>query len=340
MKKPLVSVIIVNWNGKQFLKECLDSLMGGTYKDIEILLVDNASTDSSVVMVKRHYPSVTIIQNETNAGVAEGYDIGYKYSKGSAILLLNSDTILEDDVISGLVNVLYSNNRYGAVQPKMILQSEKDRIDSVGSFFLPTGNLYHFGREKNPNDPKYNVQREIFSTKGACMLIRREVLERTGLFDKNFFAYYEDTDLCIRIWMSGYKIIYTPSVKMYHKGGGGGKQIMRSYILFHAHKNRIYTYLKNFSGKYILKTLPVTLLLYQVLFVGYLLTGKFSYAGAVQRGILWNILHVRQTLKKRKHIQSHIRKIPDEAYLPRVTKQVRLSYYYYQMFGGMDRYRD
>lgn len=340
MKNPLVSVIIVNWNGLRFLKDCFDSLAKTTYKNIEIVFVDNASTDSSVEYVQRNFSSVKIIRNKTNLGVSEGHDIGFKNTKGDAILLLNNDTIVKKDVIKTLVKALYADKSIGAVQPKLVMYPKGVLIDSVGCFFLSTGDLYHYGREKHPDDPKYNNYMEIFSTKGACMLIKRKVLERTGLFDKDFYAYFEDTDLCIRIWLSGHKIIYMPSATVYHKGGGGSRQMMQSYILYHAYKNRICTYLKNFSFKYIVKTIPRTFMLYQIAFLGYLFTGKMSYALAVQQGILWNIVHIRSIMNKRKFIQQKIRKIKDDDFIPRLTKKVSLSYYYYQFFGGLDKYRD
>lgn len=340
MNKPLVSVIIVNWNGRKFLKDCFNSLLTTTYKNTEIIFVDNASTDTSVAYVQHYFPSVIIIQNKTNLGVSEGHDIGFKHAKGDAILLLNNDTLIKKDVVDILVRTLYSDIKIGAVQAKLVMYPSKHLIDSIGTFFLPSGDLYHVGREKNPDDPKYNKQMEIFSTKGACMLIRRETLAKTGLFDKDFYVYFEDTDLCIRIWLSGYKILYAPAATVFHKGGGGSKQMMKSYILFHSYKNRIYSYLKNFSFKYLMKTLPRLFMLYQIAFIGYLLTGKVSYALAVQRGILWNIIHIGKIMHKRKFIQQHIRKIRDHDFIPHLTRTVGWRYYYYQFFGGLDKYRD
>ena len=340
MEELLVSVIIVNWNGKRFLKDCLGSLSSISYRNIEIILVDNASTDSSVEYVRRNFPSVVIVRNKTNVGVSEGHDIGLNRSRGKAILLLNNDTIVERDLFNALVHVLYSDNNIGAVQPKLVLYPQKNLIDSIGSFLLTTGDLYHIGREKNPDDPRFNKSMEIFSTKGACMLIKREVLEKTGLFDANFYAYFEDTDLSIRIWLAGYKIVYTPYATVYHRGGGGSKQIKRSHILYHAYKNRIYSYLKNFSWKYVLKIFPVMLCMYQVAFLGYLATGEFAYALAVQRGILWNVIHLSEIIKKRKQVQQNIRVIADDVFIPPLTRRVKPSYYFYQFFGGIEKYND
>jgi GT2 family glycosyltransferase len=180
----------------------------------------------------------------------------------------------------------------------------------------------------------------VFSAKGACVLFRKSVLEKTGLFDKDYFAYFEETDLCMRIWLAGYSILYIPEAIVYHKGGVTSAKLMRSNILFHSYKNRIFTYVKNLSGKYLLIVLPQIFLIYQAAFVLYVVKGQFGYALAVQRGLLWNLFNLKIILAKRQHVQNVIRKISDDEYLPSVTKRVRLSYYYYQFFGGIENYKD
>lgn len=340
LKTPLVSVIIVNWNGRKFIKQCLDSLSKVDYENIEVLFVDNASTDDSVLFVKKQYPKVRLFVNKENLGLGGGHEVALKNVKGEAVLLLNSDTIIQKSLLKNLVKSLYLDKKIGAVQPKLVIYPQVNQIDSIGCFFLPTGNLYHYGREKDPSLPQYNRRMEIFSTKGACMLIKKEVLDKTGLFDEDFFAYYEDTDFCMRIWLAGYKVVYEPIETVFHRGGATSEKIMHSQILLHSYKNVIFTYLKNFSTKYILKILPVTLFLYQIAFLVYLITGKFSSAIALQKGLLWNLANLELILKKRKHVQNNIRIISDDDYVPKLTKRVRLSYYYYQFFGGMEHYKD
>lgn len=338
--EPLISVIIVNWNGKSLLKDCLDAITKVNYKNFEILFVDNSSVDNSVEFVKKNYPSVKVFVNKENLGVGGGFEVGLSKVRGQAVLLLNTDAVVQRNLLTNLVKSLYSDKRIGAVQPKLVLYPNKNLIDSIGCFFLSTGDLYHFGREKDPNAPLYNKRMEIFSTKGACMLIKTEVLHKIGLFDKDFFAYFEDTDFCIRMLLAGYGILYDPIETVFHRGGATSKNIMHSKILFHSYKNRIFSYLKNFSLKYLAKVLPLTLLLYQIAFLGYIFTGRFQYALAVQKGIFWNITNLKSILKKRKYIQENIRKISDDEYVPRLTKSVGLMYYWYQFFGGIEKYKD
>lgn len=338
-KEPLVSVIIVNWNGRVYLEDCLGSLSKISYQNIEVIFVDNASSDDSVAYVKQHYPKIKIIVNSKNLGFAEGQEGAFKKCKGSAVLLLSMDTIVEKDFLAELVKNLYSSNDIGAVQPKLLMYPQKHKIDSIGSFFLMSGMLYHFGREKGSTEPMFNRSMEIFSAKGACILFRKETLDKTGLFDKDYFAYFEETDLCHRIWLAGYRILYAPSAIVYHKGGGSSKQINYGYILFHSDKNRLCTYIKNLSFSYILQVIPKTLLLYFCAFIFYLCTGKADLAGSVVKAIFWNILHLPATLAKRKYVQANIRKVDDKTFLPKLTRQVKLSYYWY-LAVGLSRYRD
>ncbi len=339
MHRPLVSVIIVNWNGMRYLEDCLGSFSKSSYKNVETFFVDNASSDDSVPYVKKNYPTIKIIQNKENLGFAQGHEEAFRKTKGEAVLLLSMDTIVAKNLLLELMKGLYAEKNIGAVQPKVIMYPDKV-IDSIGSFFLPSGLLYHFGREKDPARKMYNEQMDIFSAKGACLLFRKEVLDKTGLFDKDYFAYYEETDLCMRVWLAGYKVRYIPSTFIYHKGGGASGRMVRSYILFHSQKNRIATYIKNFSLKYLLRVLPFTILMYKVAFLSYLLTGKFGAAWSVQQAIAWNIFHSRSILKKRKHVQTSIRVVQDDTFMPALTRKVSLKYYYYQFFGGMGNYID
>lgn len=339
-KKPFVSIIIVNWNGMSFLKDCLDSVSLLQYAEFETIFVDNASSDGSVEFVRKNYPFIKVFVNKENLGVGGGYEVALAKAAGQAVLLLNTDTIFTKDLLTSLVNVLYEDKKIGAVQPKLVLYPNRKLIDSIGCFFLPTGNLYHFGREKDHRLPLYNKRMEIFSTKGACMLVKKEVLDKTGLFDEKFFAYFEDTDFCMRIWMAGYTIVYDPKEIVFHRGGATSKKINQSRILFHAYKNNIYAYIKNFSFEYVIKIVPIMLGMYQLAFFGYIITGKFNYALALQRGILWNIINILSVLRKRRYIQENIREVSDKEFMPRLTKQVSPLYYWYQFFGGMERYKD
>lgn len=340
MHKPFISVVIVNWNGRRLLEDCLKSLSEISYGNKEILFVDNASLDDSVSYVRKNFPNVKVIQNTKNLGFAGGNDVGFKKASGDAILILNTDTIVEKNLLDALGDTLYSANDIGAVQPKIVMYPQTNFIDSIGSFFLPNGDLYHYGREKDPRLSMYNKEMDIFSAKGACILLRREVLEKTGLFDKDYFAYFEDTDLSMRIWLSGYRIVYTPKTTVYHKGGATAKKVASSHIQFYSYKNRLCTYIKNLSFKYLCRVMPLTIIIYELASILYIAKRKVDISWAIQKAIFWNITHIKQTLQKRKYVQRKIRAVKDDNFFPKLTRRVRLSYYYYQFFGGIERYRD
>ena len=341
MHNPLVSVIIVNWNGKRFLDNCLGSLSKVKYKNTEIFFVDNASKDDSVAYVKKNYPHIKIISNSKNLGYAGGHEGAFRKAKGELILLLSTDTIVEENLLSELVKAVYSEKNIGAVMPKLLMYPRKDLIDSIGSYFLISGIIYHIGRDKDQSKPQYNISQEIFSGKGACMLFKKNVLSKTGLFDKDYFAYFEETDLCHRIWLSGNKVTYWPNTSVCHMQGGSSKQMVPSFILYHSYKNILCTYIKNLSLKYLIRVLPLALVIYQCGFLVFLFTGKFKTAWAFQKSIIWNINNLPATLKKRKFVQNKIRTVSDDYFLPKVTRHVSLRYYYYLFTGeGLAKYYD
>lgn len=340
MKKPLISIIIVGFNAKRFLKACFDSLGKISYKNTQIIFVDNGSSDGSFDFVKRDYPHIILVRHKKNLGFAGGHGMAMQKAKGDAILLLNTDTIVEKNLLDELVKALYKSSDIGAVQPRLILYHNRKQIDSIGSFFLWSGFLYHFGCEKDSSLPIYNQPMEIFSVKGACMLIKSEVLKKTGLFDETYFTAFEDTDLSHRIWLAGYKIMYVPYTTVYHIGGGTNTKAIRAFVLFHSEKNRICTYIKNLSPKYLLRVLPITLLMEQLVFLEYLVRRRnIAAAFSVQKAIVWNILHIKETLRKRKFVQTKIRRVGDDEFLPKLIKPVRLSYYYYLPIG-LNYYKD
>lgn len=339
MHDPLVTVIIVNWNGRHLLEDCLGSLSRISYKNVEIIFVDNASVDDSVSYVKKRYPKIKIILNSKNLGYAEGHEKAFKKAKGELVLLLSTDTIVEKNMLDELVKAINSRKNIGAVMPKLLMYPQKKLIDSIGAFFVSTGLSYHYGREKNPNNPLFNKPMEIYSAKGACLLFKKEVLEKTGLFDKDYFAYFEETDLCHRIWLSGNSVLYWPRTVVYHKGGGASKQMAKAFILSHSYKNRICTYIKNLSIKNLIRVLPSIFFIYQCIFILNSITGNIGIAFAVQKALLWNIVHIRETLKKRRIVQTKIRTVSDDDFLPKITRHVRLSYYYY-IYKGLKYYKD
>ncbi len=337
-QKGLVSIVTINLNGLENLRDLLPSLLKLKYKNVEMIIVDHGSTDGSIEYIKRHYPRVKLLEKKKNLGFAKGNNLGVKETKGEYVLLLNDDTVVQPNLLTELVAALEKEKILGVVQPKIIFVDSR-KLQSAGAFLTSSGFLYHFGYDKNPKLKKYNESSEIFSANGSCMLIKREVIDKVGLFDDEFFLYFEETDFCWRVWLAGYIIKYVPTTSIFHKGGSTTRKLPTAFINFHSFKNRISAIIKNLGLWELIKTLPIHLLLTQAVVFSFLLRGRVGVAISIQQAVFWNLTHLGKTLNNRKKVQEKLRKISDKKLMKRVKKKVRLLYYYY-LFTELENYKD
>lgn len=336
MNNPLVSIIIVNWNGAEILPECLASLKKQVYKNIEVLVVDNDSADDSVRILKK-YPWVKVIESKKNLGFAGGNNLGFTKARGKYVLLLNSDATMQKDTLAKLVTSLEEDESLAAVQPKFLYEDRT--INSLGAYLTNTGFLYYPGYGKKDDRASYKKNGYVFSGYGAGLLIRSDVIKKIGLFDEDYFMYFEESDFSMRAWLSGWKILYNAETMILHKGGFSSKKYGMQRIYFHSYKNRICTYIKNFGAVSLLKILPLHMFLCEIISFVYLFTGQFAYFLAVQKAIFWNISNLPNTLRKRSIVQRKFREIGDTEYFALVLRSPRLSYYLY-LFKGLQYYKD
>jgi len=334
-----VSIIIVNWNGMRWLSGCLDSLQLQTYKNFEIVLVDNASKDNSVEFVKNNYPHVLIVRNASNLGFASGNNSALGEIKGGLVLLLNNDTRAPVDYLEKFVRAFDEIPNLGAAQSKIVLMDDAEKIDSCGSFWTNSTFLYHYGSGKNQSLEKYNKAFPVFTNKGASMLIRRELIEKIGLFDEDFWCYYEETDFCHRVWLSGSECWYYPQAVVSHAMGGTSLSVDNSYVQFHNFKNKLLSLLKNFELSTLLTAIPVCLLINTLIGLLWLMQGKFKHFAAIYKAIFWNLIHIKETLNKRAEIQLQ-RRVSDKLIFAKVRRSPRVSYYYGLFFNLLDKYKD
>lgn len=326
MSKPLVSIIILTYkNGLEDIRKCIASLNNITYKSIEIILVDNGSTDNTVAYVKKHFHKVKLIENKKNLGFCTGNNQGAKIARGKYVLLFNNDAVATPPFLERLVEELEKDERLGAVQPKIIQLTNKKKLDACASFLTDTGFLYHYGYSQNAYDKKYNKEIYMYSAKGACFLTRKKLIEKIGLFDDQYFVYFEDTDFCHRIWLAGSRIKYIPSSEVFHLGGEGKK--VSSFIQFHSYKNRIATYIKNLETRSLLRILPAHTSFCLGIILVYVLRGEWSYSFAILKAFAWNLINLNKTIRQRKRIQEKIRKVSDNSISDYITKNVGISYY-------------
>jgi GT2 family glycosyltransferase len=339
--QPLVSIIILTYsNGLPQLKKCLISLKKISYTPVEIILVDNASTDKTISFVKKHYPYIRLVQNKSNLGFCEGNNQGFKKAKGKYILFLNNDCEVTKHVLSVLVSVLERDKEVGAVQPKIRQLIKKDKLDACASYLTMTGFLYHYGYSQQQKKKQYNKKLEIYSVKGACFLARREVVKKVGLFDEAYFAYFEETDFCHRVWLAGYSILYEPSAEVFHLGGGQHVEVIKTSIQLDAYKNRIATYVKNLSLLSLIKILPLHLFLCVGIGGVYLLQGKPQLFTSIIGAIIWNFHNRRVLIKKRNYVQKKLRRISDTVLFSHIKKDPPLSYWKHFFSNPRGKYID
>ncbi len=251
LENPLVSVVIVNWNGKQHLAECLDSLVAQNIKDREIVLVDNGSHDGSVEMVQGAYPFIRVVSLPENLGFAGGNNAGIRIASGKYIALLNNDTRVDPEWMPSLLKEAEASSPHVGMWASKILSYENpELIDNVGLLMYPDG----LGRGKGrleKDEGQYDQTGEAFFPSGCAGLYRREMLDEIGLFDEEFFAYADDVDLGLRARLAGWQCIYVPSAKVYHKYSASSSA-HSPFKAFLVERNRIWVLLKYYPLEMIL----------------------------------------------------------------------------------------
>jgi len=238
----LVSVIIVNFNGKRFLQDCLSSIQKQTYTPFEVILADNASHDGSVEFIQEHFPSVKIFIQKENLGFAGGSNAGIREAHGKYILTLNNDTIVPPDFISELVKPMMQDPSVGMCASKMVFPD--GRINSTAICISRSGAAWDRGGGEQDHG-QYNNAEEVFGPCAGAALYRRSMLDEIGLFDEDFFLFMEDVDLAFRARLSGWKCMYVPMARVVHIHGGTTG--FRSEIsIYYGNRNLVWYVMKNF----------------------------------------------------------------------------------------------
>jgi GT2 family glycosyltransferase len=290
----LVSIVILNWNGISLLKNCLDSVFNQTYSPIEVITVDNGSTDGSIEILKDY--DLKLIENNENLGFAKGINIGIRHSKGEYILPLNNDVVLDKNYVSELVKVMENDLQVGSAAGKLIWAGTGGLIDSAGHSLHKNRLPRNIGTGKK-DGPDFAKKKEVFGVCGAAPLYRRKMLEDIEIngefYDESFFSFLEDVDLDWRARLLGWKSFYVPeAVAMHHRGGTA---VRRSKIVeVHNYKNRYLMIMKN---DYLLSNLKN---IHQIIFTDIIKSSAlfFRYPSALL-GIFQVIKLTPATLRKR-----------------------------------------
>jgi len=283
----LVSIIILNFNGKKFLKDCFESLKKQTYQYFEIILVDNGSTDNSVEFIKNNFPEVKIIANKENLGFAQANNQGFKITKGKYFVTLNNDTKTDKKWLENLVSVAEIDEKIGMVASKILSLKNPTLIDSVGINLSLNGMSRGRGRlEKDKG--QYDKIEEIFMPSACAALYRKKMLEEIGFFDDKFFAYCEDTDLGLRGRLAGWKAFLSPQAVVYHyySGTAGAYSPLKVFLV---ERNHFWLVIKNFPLKLVLLYPFLTPWYYFLHFYSFL-TNRGSSSKFVQSFSFWSLL--------------------------------------------------
>lgn len=292
---PTISIVILNWNGKDFLKKCLNSIINNTeYQNYEIIVVDNGSKDGSVKIVEENFPNVKLIKNIENLGFSRGNNIGIKKSSGEYILILNNDTeIIDKSWLNNVIKIFERDKKIGIIGCKLIYPNGKLQHAGGEINFLNPYFSRHIGLRENPDEPKYNKERETDYVTAAAMFVRREVINKIGMFDEIFTPiYYEDSDFCIRARNAGYKIIYSPDIKIIHHESPAKKQHKSEYMNYISTRNKILFCMLNMPLKYF----PIRMVYEFFSAMKWVIKGKGK---SYFKAIFWNIKNLTLIIKKR-----------------------------------------
>lgn len=283
MTAPLsVAIVILNWNGKQYLEDFLPSVLSTTYSNYRVVVADNASSDDSVSFLKNNYSEVEIIQLEKNHGFAKGYNDALRHVNSDIYVLLNSDVEVGQGWLEPLVSLIEADDRIAVCQPKMLSFQKRGLFEYSGAsggwldlygYPFARGRVFGVCEE---DKGQYNNAEEIFWASGAAFLIKSKVFWEVGGFDEFFFAHQEEIDLCWRIHLAGYKIFSCPQSIVYHVGGGTLPKgnSLKTFLNF---RNNLIMLTKNLLLSEKWYKLPFRLVLDQVSAIKGLFTGDGGY---------------------------------------------------------------
>jgi len=297
---PLVSVIIVNWNGLPYLKDCLISLLSSAYSRMEIIVSDNASNDGSQKMIEEEFQNVKLIRNQLNLGFSGGNNVAFRSAKGSYFFLLNSDAAIESNCISKLIGAAARDPSIAILGCKIFNSTAGNRVlEHVGGILFPSGYTTNRGYLETDNG-QFEEERDVDYVAAAAMMVSRHLVEQIGPFDDLFSLYYEETDLGYRARRAGFKVVVVPSAVAWHIGGATVNRLYDKRAKLKAmERSRVCFVLKSFSLPLLLKFVRHEVSMNASFFLsrrGRAVRGNFV---AIGLAYLWAFAHMSLILRHR-----------------------------------------
>ena len=337
---PRVAVMILNFNGLRWLKNCLSSVTKATYPNLDVYLIDNGSTDDSCAFVRSNHPAVRLISFTKNLGFAEAYNRAVRSVEADYVVLLNSDTIVDSDFISELVEKAESDPRVGSVGCKIV---QHDTSRRYGPVFFAGNGLYigplFFGSTlgKDSVYSAYETTTACIANCGAAVLYRKSLIDAIGLFDSDFWSDWEDHDLGFRICITGYSNLYSPRTRVLHIGAASYGSVDSRRRVVRMTRNMLFTYVKNYEARnIILRFFPLIFAILPYRDVAVILENEFGLLlrrdtfrrrklrltyGASAGAYLQFLRRLNHVMKKRQLVQS-FRKVPDADVIRHTSKRL------------------
>jgi len=297
---PLVSLIVVNWNGRDQLESCLRSIQSCRYPKLEVIVFDNGSTDGSQGVIRESYPFVRLIENSCNIGYALGNNRALNVAEGEYLFLVNNDATIEPDCIDQLISVASADEQAGILGCKVYVAGAREgTLEHAGGVVFPTG--YTTNRGYLQHDlGQYDETRDVDYVIGAAMMISKRVTDKIGLFDVMFSLYYEDTDLCSRAKRAGFRVVYVPKAIVHHSRSATTNRVLGTFgRLMHMEKSRIYFVLKNFEAGMLLRWLLLELRMLTSMIIRPFEPKSGEHLVALFESYLWNLRVLRTLIQRR-----------------------------------------
>ena len=308
---PRVSVIIPHYNGREILLRCLEGLSRDDYPALEIIVVDNASTDGSAAAAKERFPGIRVVSSDRNLGFAGGCNLGMESAAGDYFVLLNNDAVVSSGWLEPLVRRAEEDRTIAALQPKILSISNEGAFDyagAAGGFMDVFG--YPFARGRifftlETDEGQYETGSEIFWASGTCTLIRKTAVEKVGYLDETFFAHMEEIDLDWRFHLAGFNVRYVPESVVRHDAGttlapGSSRKIYLN------HRNGLIMLLKNYSAGRLAWVLPIRFCLEFVAATYFLLKGDAVQTKAIlsaMGGVLSEMKYIREARRRTQSVR-------------------------------------
>jgi GT2 family glycosyltransferase len=292
------SVIIPNWNGSKYLRACLDSVRAQTQQPLELLLVDSASTDDSLELVRRHYPEVKVVALPRNRGFTAAVNAGVARAQGAFVALLNQDAEASPQWLQALACAAQAHSEVGAIACKILLADQRDRFHSAGDLYGVDGIGVNRGVWQR-DEGQFDQEEDVFGACGGAAAYRRAALTAVGGLDEAFFMYYEDVDVAWRLQIAGWRTVYAPRAVVFHQLTSGSGTTASYY----GGRNTIYVLAKDIPWPLLRKHWATMLRAQRRIALDALRAWRGAAARARLRGQLAGLLTWPRMWSKRRAVQ-------------------------------------